>query len=114
MLGSDRVPTNATPGELAQIWQNHTAVQAKKLSECYIGTWMEISGPVYDVRNAMITNEIRLTIEGVEGVMLIHCTFQEQWEQRCLVLRKGDAVRVLGQVSDFNQVSVSLEECEFV
>jgi hypothetical protein len=113
LLVQNRVPSNATPSELAKIWRNYTEVQAKKLSECYISTWMEISGSVFDVKEPG-SNGIRLTIYKVDGMGLVHCTFEEQWEQRCLVLHKDDGIKVLGKISDFNQISLSLEQCEFV
>jgi hypothetical protein len=111
-LVPNRVPTNATPAELANIWEQHTAVQAKKLSECYLGTWMEISGSVFNVRED--ANDVAVSVDNVPGVLLVRCEFPKELEQRCSVLRKGDAVNVLGKVSDFDARIVTLKECEFI
>jgi len=114
VLAPDRVPTNATPGQLAEIWEHNTAVQARKLSECYMGTWMAMSGSVFDVKRGMAANEMRVTLGSVPGVMIVICIFQKEWDQRCSVLRKGDTVSILGKVSDFDSQVVSLEDCEFI
>jgi hypothetical protein len=112
LSASGRIPTNAAPGELAAIWKHNTAVQAKKLSECYIGTWMTVSGTVYNVKKAAYG--MRVTLDSVQGVSIVPCTFPEELEQRCSVLRKGDVVNVLGKVSDFDEAILSLEDCEFI
>jgi hypothetical protein len=57
---------------------------------------------------------MRVTVNSVQGVSIVPCTFQKEWEQRCSVLRKGDAVNVLGKVRDFDEAILSLEDCEFI
>lgn len=118
-LGPHRVPTNATPAELHKIWEQNTSVQAKKLSEIYIGTWMTISGSVSNVRTSSAfdakfkaRNVMRVTVNESRSSFFV-CEFEQQWAQRCSVLRKGDPVSVLGRVSDFDSTTITLEECEF-
>ena len=106
--------SNATPGDLVQTWRDNTAFQASKLSEIYMGTWMAISGSVYNVKNAFAPGEMRVTVDSLPGVTMVICTFPKGWEQHCAVLRKGDRVNILGKGSEIDSHTVPLEECEFV
>jgi putative nucleic acid binding protein len=108
---ASRVPTNATLSQLTEIWKHNTAVQAKKLSEVYIGTWITVSGSVYDVKQ--YRNEFHVQVAG-SGVSIVSCAFALEWDQRCSGLRKGDSISVLGKVSDFDQALIWLGECEFI
>jgi hypothetical protein len=113
-LAQARVPTNATPGELTDIYRRHTALQAKKLSECYLGTWLKISGSVFDVERGR-SGEMTVYLTSVPGVVsIVTCEFQKEWEQRCSVLRKDQKVSVLGKVSRIDATVMSLATCEFI
>jgi hypothetical protein len=112
-LAPGRVPTNATPAELAEIWKHNTGLQAKKLSELYIGTWMSVSGVVFDVRKPNPTEGLMcVTLHSVPGVTIVPCRFNEEWDHRCSVLRKNETVTIIGKVEDFDSEVFSLKECE--
>jgi hypothetical protein len=113
VLPGGRVPTNATPDELSKLWKGNTAVQAGKLSEIYIGTWMTISGSVFDVRRALGGDQMLISVK-TGSFMLAQCYFHEDWEHRCSVHRKDDSVVISGKVTGFDEHTLSLEDCELV
>jgi hypothetical protein len=112
-LRDGRVMANATPSELVGLWEGHTTAQAEKLTESYIGTWLGVSGQAWDVDIESSGQSSRVSIDGVDGVMLVFCHFGAECKQQVSVLRKGNSISVFRQVSAIERSTVSLRECEF-
>jgi hypothetical protein len=85
-MTSGRVMANATAEELAAIYSNHTTLQAEKLSECYMGTWLLVSGSVFNVDSRK--DGMSVTLHKVKGVALVFCSFKENGDSGAQFLRK--------------------------
>jgi hypothetical protein len=113
VLHSAKVLANASPAQLSALYQNHTTFDADKLAEAYIDTWVSISGTVYNVR-VESTGEAALSVDGVEGVLLIYCVFAKEAKKQVSVYKKGVPVNIIGRINKIDRSSVSLVECEFL
>lgn len=116
-LQRGRVMANATPAELAAIYKNNTTIHAQEQAKHYIGTWLEISGPVSNVTNMRSDETTVILWHGdIEKAMpiIIFCSFQTEWQQQCSVLRKGNNVMIAGKISSFDSGEIHLENCEFI
>jgi len=111
-LQPGRVMANATSQELLAIYRNNTTIQAERLSERYIGTWMKVSGrPVRDVG---IDGDIPRVVISAEAmnIAIIGCYFTKEWKQQVSVINKGNKVSVTGKIAKFDALTIRLEECE--
>jgi|NGEPerStandDraft_6_1074524.scaffolds.fasta_scaffold08182_3 hypothetical protein len=108
-----RVMARLTPLQLAQIYEQRTTVEANKLAEVHVGTWLPISGSVLDIWEVKgVNQEPWMTIVKVDGVAGVICSFRQEWYQRTAILQKGDQVKIIGKISHFDGYTIKLEECE--
>jgi RecG-like helicase len=110
---SERIIENLSPGHLIGLTENLSEEEAYRVIEPYVGKWVEVSGSVKDT-----------TITGKSFIMLINAkwthhtivaVFREQeWRTHVEDLKKGDRVRIAGQVKKANILALYLENCEVV
>src|ERR1039458_1508926 len=104
-----RVMARLTPRQLTEIYDQHTTVEASKLGEFYIGTWLPVSGSVRDVWGTEQEPWMAIHLDGVTSVI---CSFRQEWYQRTVILQKGDPVKIIGKISKFDGLAIELRECE--
>ena len=107
------VRANASPAQLCRLYKDHTTFDANKLAESYINTWLTISGAVYNARISR-DGEPTLTVDGIEGVVLIHCDFGKDSQQQVAVCKRGSPVNIAGKIKEIDGTIIRLGECEFV
>jgi hypothetical protein len=101
-----RVVIDTSAEEIIKIFADNTVNQAKVLFAPYRKRWIWISGTVFDVTG----NTVAVQREGT--TKLIHCAFRRSWEKHVLVLRKGEAVTILGRIEGASSLWLRLARCE--
>jgi hypothetical protein len=118
---SDRtyVPPSVTPLSLMTSYRaQQTGYEADKVVEIYIGKWINLDGKVDDLRGGSSYITLYLETEPIgEGgwysMALISCSFQGVPDE-VTVLRRGDPVRLRGQIVSVGRSVVNLDHCELV
>jgi len=103
----DRVIVDVEPAYLLNLYKDHTSLQGQKLAEPYIGKWMQVSGPIGDVGNGILTFA---NIEVTNGVYMMF----DKHAPSLAVLRKGQIITVLGRIDEIKRFDVTLVDCEIV
>ena len=113
---SERIYVNVTPEYLTSFYNQHTAFQAAKLVEPYIGKWITVFGIVNDVTSESRGTKIYIVRPKEDsGFLLIVASFHEQtWIDRIVLLRREDKVAVVGQIKSVDSRSVWLDYCETI
>ena len=109
-----RTVIDRTPEQLTANFKDVTSVEGEDRIARYLGTWMRVSGPLGDV--ASITPTItRVTFSNrsffkYNNVVL---TFEERrWAEYLKVMKPGDHLAVLGQITAVGSQDVHLDNCE--
>jgi hypothetical protein len=105
----ERIVVDVTPEYLASFFEQHTTIQANKLVEAYLGTWMPVAGPLGDVYPNQVTFAHKTF-----GVVVFMYFDMTKWRDRLIVLPPGRHIKVLGQVESVNKVEVHLKNCELI
>jgi hypothetical protein len=110
--GSERVIIDSSPESLQTLLKGHTAIQQKKITEIYIGKWLKISGPVFDVlqTSSKDTTLVALRPNGLSGMAKLW--FSKGWSERTSTLRVGQNVSVIGKITYISELDIELHECE--
>lgn len=106
-----RTVVDITPAYLLGLFKNHTHLEARKLVEPYLRTWMRLSGTVENIDSGSLRlAEYQLSSDG--GYTLLY--FAERWKDRLAVIRPGESVTVLGKIDEVRPYCVVLVTCELV
>ncbi len=97
----------STPDELVKVFEGRTTVQGEQLAKAYEGKWMELSGVVGDVKE----DEVDLERRGSAGVYL---EFDKKWRNTLAALRRGDPIKVQGQIRYVYTNHMRLHHCELM
>lgn len=108
------VGKSITPEYLISFFKEHTAIQAKKLSEVYIGKWMEISGVVREVTPIDSQTEIAMLTFKQPSDLTTLFFRTKKWVDRVSGLRRGDSISAVGQIDKVVSSHIELEHCELV
>ena len=116
------VGEGTTPTFLKSLYLNNTTAQGERIVEPYVGKWMKVRGPVYDVQanadgsvNVNVdysdpSDADRPLFERVTIVLLIFKNFEE----RLQIIHKGDVITANGKIAKVGRSSVILDHCELV
>jgi hypothetical protein len=117
----ERMVVDVTPAYLVGFFNDHTSIQARKLTEPYIGKWLRVSGALSDVLRSHIDQPVsQVTFEKGSPFdenyewFTVYMYFDRTWDDRLAVLRRGTTITVLGQLERVSGVEVHLEHCELV
>lgn len=114
------VGESITPEYLIGIFREHTDIQGAQLTAAYVGKWMKVTG---SLRNVISTtpNLAQLTFERAEVPLTertwfdytdFYMMFKKPWIDRLAIVKRGDALTVIGQIERIDSVSVQLANCE--
>jgi hypothetical protein len=117
-----------TPAFLMNLYSGHTDIQARVLTEPYLGKWIRVSGvlenikppshPV-DVARWLGTNRMIVSLKSAikeddtkvgRGIFY----FNEDWFDRIRVIPIGRRIDLAGQISDIDRTTISIENCELI
>jgi hypothetical protein len=113
--GPGFVGPSITPAYLSEIYRDRTHIQADKLAATFIGKRIEVSGNV-----AFVT-----ALDGTATTLSVAMDrdtqgFSSAWmlfpgdRDRLEMLRRGDAITVVGEIKDFDQGELRLIDCRLV
>ena len=112
-LPDGRTLVDVTPEYLVGFFEEHTSIQAERLTEAFLGKWMRLSASVEDVA-ALGAHKARIDVptEGGSPVIILIVNNQATVEHRVRILKKGDPITVVGQIYEVDSASVTLTNCE--
>lgn len=110
MHTDERIIVDVTPEHLGRFVNQHTAIQADKLVEAYLGKWIKVAGPLGNVYSGAVTFAYRTF-----GDVTIYMYFDmEKWKDRLSVLTRDARINVIGQIKRVSSMEVQLENCELI
>jgi hypothetical protein len=100
----ERIVVDVTPAYLIGLFKIHTDVQAQRLVEPYLGTWLTVSGPLGEVMNSTSdTAQVRFErgpsapLDEISDYFQIFMYFDRQkWDERLAVLTPEARSKCLG------------------
>jgi hypothetical protein len=109
------------PQYLTGLFEKHTSLQAQELVQPFIGKWMNVSGPLgnaipihptlvqvsFENPNAIVGPHYPRT------VVLMYCHGEERVDYVRL-LKRGDMMKILGQIKEVGIHQVILDNCIFL
>lgn len=103
------------PIDLANTVRGLTTSQSQKLARVYIGKWIEASGQISDIRTdvGMSVDRAGVTLKDDSGPV-IAAVFVKKWTEPISVLRAGERIRLIGQISKIETNWIWLEDCELL
>jgi hypothetical protein len=112
------VPPELTPERLLHFFEVNTTIQAAELTKDRLGQWMRVTGTLRNVGGSF---PVQVTFEKnfVEPLTQfdyadIYCYFRDpQQIDRLKIMRPGDRITVVGQISRIAALSLELDYCEF-
>lgn len=114
ILADGRIIVNATAEYITGFFRQHTAIQAQLLLAPYIDKWMKVSGVVGEVSEHSSLISLSFSYDKHPDSMPL-MYFQYEWKDRLIILRRGDHVTVLGQITALSdQWYVKLSNCELL
>jgi hypothetical protein len=111
----DFVGASITPEYLVGLFKDHTSIQANKLIEPFIGKWMKVSGHLNEVLSstpdfAQVSFSGRGLTSDLAGIYMYFRS--KDSIERLAILRRGDALTIVGEIREINSVQLTLESCE--
>jgi tRNA_anti-like len=110
-----RIIVDATPEYICGLYNGKLDIQGAQLSAPYVGKWMRISGTVENVNNASMDGYFISLREynGSSGAIVL-TEFDKRWAEYIQVIKRGDRVRILGQIYSVGRESLVLVHSELV
>jgi hypothetical protein len=109
-----RIVIDVAPEYLMGFYKDHTDVQADKLAENYIGKWLKLSGKVANVVSSSAITKTWHVILAYKAGYFMGVDFDNAWADQISVLKRGDEIRVLGQIEAFDGSRLHLVHCELL
>jgi hypothetical protein len=111
------VEPGVTLDYLWNIQKDRLAVQAKALTDPFVGKWMRLSGPVYNVNAWHELGSDSFCTVALEPpgttTRIVWLTFGSRDTcDRLAVLKQGDRIAFIGELADIRQASIELKNCE--
>jgi hypothetical protein len=106
-----RVLIRVEPDYLMAFFKDHTAIQAKRLVAAFLDKWIRVSGKLDNVTPAG-THSILVTIDRPMTSQINMLFDQKDWRDRLAILRRGDSISVVGQLTEADMHAITLYNCE--
>jgi hypothetical protein len=98
---------------LVASYRDHTEAAANKLAEPYKGKWLKVAGTVHNVCEGIAHRGRQVVLDTGEGEYVFG-DFKPDWNDRTLMLQKGQALAITGQIWLINANQVYLEHSEML
>ena len=98
--------------ELTKIYQEHTAVQAEKLIDPYIGGWLKVRGSVNDVTKEVLGEGYRTVV--AVGEDLVFAGFVQESQDELPRLLRNEKITIVGRIAKVEAFGLQLEESELL
>lgn len=106
------VPAHVTPSFLVEQVRRVTSLQRDHVVGVYIGKWLKYSGTIYDIGKGYKSVTVSSFTEPIEHH--VRMNFAESWLDQISMLRKDDAIAVIGKLESVDAIGVYLEDCELI
>ena len=114
------VPPELTPERLLSFFEENTTIQATELTKDRIGQWIQVTGTVRNV-GAFNGYFVSVSFEKTDEPQTwfdyaeILCYFMGKLQiNRLKILKRGDKIIVIGQISRIRTRALELDNCELV
>jgi len=110
-----RVFVNVPPDYLMKFFEDHTQILATRLVEPYVGKWIKISAPVFNVsarKNSAGEQTMTVALHRPKSTILFMLAFGSQWADVLTILRKDDLFTAIGKIEAVDRTSITLVDCE--
>jgi hypothetical protein len=98
---------------LRSFYRDHTAIQAAKLAEAYIGTLVQASGSVWDVDGDAVGLRVYISAKtATDEEYTIILKFNPSFADRIAILRRGDWLSAIGRIEKVTAHWVLLTGCD--
>ena len=109
------VPSNVTPERLLIFFEENTAINAAEPTKRYIGQWMPVTGTLRNVSaSGQVSFERSTTPLTWFDYAEILCYFRKEKIGDLKILKRGDKITVVGQISRIRKLDLELDNCELV
>jgi len=113
-LADGRVVVCVTPQSLVSFFASAglTSQQASALVAPYLGKLMDLAGSILDVHTEH--GVTWATLEEYKSDPRLDFVFDAEWRDRLQLCRRGDQVRIRGEIASAGRHSINLRHCELV
>jgi hypothetical protein len=101
------------PEYLLSLYNEHTTAQGDLLAQPYLGKWIKYSGATTNVHKHPDGDGGTL-VGRIADYNQLYMDFSKEWIDRIIVLRRGQNVSVIGQVTRITSSQVELQNCELI
>jgi hypothetical protein len=107
----ERVFSDLPIETLLRPFKEHTSVQANAMVGIYLGTWLKVTGSLYNVE--VDTHVVRVVIDAnARSIRLLFLYFSVEWAQKLSVLQRGSVISAIGKIDRLEEGSLSMKHCE--
>ena len=106
------ISASLSPSDLRSLCKDKTSADAHRAMQPYIGKWMRVSGQINNILPPASYGQMILFREGylVDVAMI----FDNTWKERISILRKGQAITVIGKIEEINVMDLRMGNCELI
>jgi hypothetical protein len=106
----ERSLVDVTPEHLMSFFEGRTDIQSKTLVADFIGRWMRVSGPLGNISGSSASPQVTFADQSPT-----HMFFRKKaWIERIAMMRPGDIITVVGQISYVERGNLVLDSCELL
>ena len=116
-----RIFVRRTPQQLMNLVSEKTSVQTEHIVNPYKGSWIVVQGTAYDVSSHPSTKTINISIipdkseEDKHRALFVFMRFEQApWSNALLALNRGDPIRAIGRIQDFDSIGLRLTDGELI
>jgi hypothetical protein len=103
-----RVFIKQPPEDLVAYFDQHTALEATRLTEPYVGKWFSVSGPIFNIQPPNLGGDFQVALANQS----VYLYFEKTWLDEFSVLKKGDVISVVGRITRIDTLGITAEKCE--
>ena len=112
-LPKERVFSRRTPKELVDMFEGRTNLEAERITQQHIGSWLRVKGKVENISNSSGGSLMVFLGDLFDTPPMITLWFEaDKWLPKIQTLSKGDEIVVLGKIKEIRRSRIELELCE--
>lgn len=106
------VGPDVTPEYLFSLYESYTSIQADKLAAAFIGKWMRISGTLDEVLPVEQASIVTMERPDALSFKYVYMYFDNSWTDRLSMLKHGNPITVVGEISEIGRPLMRLRNRE--
>jgi hypothetical protein len=109
----ERIFVEVEPAYLIDLFHDVTSAEGNRRAAPYLGKWIEIEASILNVHDSLRQVDLVFQVP-TRGETIVVRGSSENWKQKALTLRKGDNVKVRGQIAKVSETGLFVVQAEFV